>query len=1387
MEKGMREDGDGRGSAIGYEPARAKLAASLTWLCKKLDGPDILLEPFIAEGSGSELHPELAETLASGELYNRVLCRWLHPSGLPAVGGHWAVIQALARRGLYVVDTEDTPVTENDLLELPLHTDSHMAMLDSLMLACSVERMSVEQAVAATRRISPLTPGRDLPYDLEGAMLLWINKAIKKVKEVAEKDKSLVDVQQPAFPILCDLKDMRDGRALLMLLHYYCPSILPLDDICMREPMTMVDCLHNIRLLQEVCEQHLGIFLLLTPDDVLHCLPALQPNIMDFVADIFWRVAVEPADCVQPLGGVEDPTIDEPVDASDGGVEISDGTGAEQSQRSLPQSISFEISFDDGDNGGSTVRHAPRNGLPRSHIKDGLQRPTRPRVRMPNTDLSLGSPLKSAANKRLQGDKPHSLANGDEKEIRSVDPHKEIGPDSPLQINRRCHTPTANEGSDGFYLHPGGHSANGMEQHVGDRTSCILNSSFDSPEKAIAVGLPVVPVVSEWDEDENDHDPDDGEKFDIDGGSHQRLSPEVSPSPSPCPSADSTASSSSGVRLTSFAERKHHKLISGGETRSSVGSSLRSTPDSSESSFPQTATTGGMHQGVRSSHNPSTQYPSSLSDDIASDDCTSVPPNQHPTSSEVTRLQLKLEQKRRAIETQRRQVEALCAQQRERCGKEAFLHVIKGSKRERPEPQGAGETAMPLPYKGKNREKGETSACFQEKDGHDMVKEETFSGGSGGGEDWANPESTEEEYGESVKASEEEQEGVDGGTSGNSDLGQYSKSIGKLNETLRGLQQEMVRLAHQQDNLLAMRDSQQAMADADAKLQPKAYETLPGRRTPSRSPARGALRSRHLAKAKAKRPTELRWSASQLSADSPKPNLERVLRAQPFIDHVLHRRRFSPEQVRLQTKSSIQFGFNEEEDEGDNSAETPTNPAPNIRGTARLKSESEEPPTPTQSLSPLNSNSPTLFKSLGVNYGKEPGNGEGSPRSESSPARSSHLVGSLAGQVSVEEGTEDTKSSEMSTSDADELNSGEMDTAELEKKFAEGFFFDSGGLPPEECERRKAALFQRQQQRKKQLTAEAEQRREEERRRVAENEEKDRKDEEDRAQQQQQQQQKAEWKAEREYIHETFRRRQQDQAWQRRQQQQLRQPAKGLRQRPKSAQRGDSASVATSPYKPPLGTSMNRFHSVSSLSLASTTVSDPNSSTHDQRSGSVDMLDIDDGSGDSRSGERDWDAVSQISSQVFAGEYSGPKLYKEPSAKSNRHIMHNALSHCCLAGKVNEPLKNKVIEVLDACDANHFLILFRDVGCQYRALYSFLPESESIYRLSGVGPKTITPDMIDGLYKYSSSRKQFTAVPARSVSVGMDALTIYNHLWQPRRMSMPTNTSTPRKSGPPKT
>ena len=57
-------------------------------------------------------------------------------------------------------------------------------------------------------------------------------------------------------------------------------------------------------------------------------------------------------------------------------------------------------------------------------------------------------------------------------------------------------------------------------------------------------------------------------------------------------------------------------------------------------------------------------------------------------------------------------------------------------------------------------------------------------------------------------------------------------------------------------------------------------------------------------------------------------------------------------------------------------------------------------------------------------------------------------------------------------------------------------------------------------------------------------------------------------------------------------------------------------------------------------------------------------------------------AVTTVPSRhSLLSSHSGPKLYKEPSAKSNKHIIQNALAHCCLAGKVNEGQKNKILEV----------------------------------------------------------------------------------------------------------
>ncbi|BFZ10996.1 hypothetical protein BsWGS_14034 [Bradybaena similaris] len=130
-------------------------------------------------------------------------------------------------------------------------------------------------------------------------------------------------------------------------------------------------------------------------------------------------------------------------------------------------------------------------------------------------------------------------------------------------------------------------------------------------------------------------------------------------------------------------------------------------------------------------------------------------------------------------------------------------------------------------------------------------------------------------------------------------------------------------------------------------------------------------------------------------------------------------------------------------------------------------------------------------------------------------------------------------------------------------------------------------------------------------------------------------------------------------------------------------------------------------------------------------------------------------------------DYAGPKLFVKPSAKSNRHIIVNAISHCCLAGSVNTDLKNKVLDEMSKCEANHFLVLFRDAGCQYRGLYVFYPETEEAFKVHGVGPKHITNDLCEKFYKYNSGGKSFSEITStKHLSVSVDAVVLHGSVWK---------------------
>ncbi|KAJ8384655.1 hypothetical protein AAFF_G00199870 [Aldrovandia affinis] len=232
------------------------------------------------------------------------------------------------------------------------------------------------------------------------------------------------------------------------------------------------------------------------------------------------------------------------------------------------------------------------------------------------------------------------------------------------------------------------------------------------------------------------------------------------------------------------------------------------------------------------------------------------------------------------------------------------------------------------------------------------------------------------------------------------------------------------------------------------------------------------------------------------------------------------------------------------------------------------------------------------------------------------------------------------------------------------------------------------------------------------------------------------------------------------------------------KQRPKTVFHDDSA-LSRSPAKSFMGSKLTKVYSHSSLNLSSMANDSGNNRRSPSQSHSPSRL-MSPSRLANQNGEKDWENESTASSPASIPEYTGPKLYKEPSFKSNKFIIHNALSRCCLAGKVNEQQRSKIVEEMDKCPANHFLILFRDSSCQFRAVYTMSPESEEMVRLTGIGPRVISTGTVESIYKYSSDRKQFSAIPSKTMSMSVDAFTIPGHLWYSKRPATPKKPGTPK-------
>ncbi|XP_067829185.1 calmodulin-regulated spectrin-associated protein 3 [Heptranchias perlo] len=1425
-----------------YDFSRAKIAGSLSWLLAKSYGPENvpeeLREPFYTDQYDQEhIKPPVIRLLLSSDIYCRVCGQTLPRDAAGPPQDNAGVLQALSRKGLPVKDQE-AGVTEADLRKKPIKMGAHLAVIDALMTAYMMETLTGMKIAVSTEEIASLSPSKQVPASTEYHLLFWVDKVNQKLKDVCErlhqlrqqpgrdngtnqgiryrKDKVLTK-QTPCFPTVTQLKDVANGCAVAALIHYYCPDVLRLEDVCLKETMSVADSLYNLQLILEFTQEYLGNCCHLGLEDMLYTPPVLKINILTFVAELFWWFEVLKPEFVRPR---EIPDLE---DASGSGSNTP--TGAESTSR-LPAFLLKQPFLpviqqtSPGRRSSGPLYHSTSmsqvDSFGKAWTKKQLKRPLSQAVSFSipfgldsDVDIVMGNPvglMRSVSSDSLttnayrsQNCLPRAVYNSAEDTADYLGKEEQLANENGLvtspktprkgsQLSNKMmekehqgqHRPVENgvvddhnnytelptieealkiihstdkleprlrpEGApDGFFLHKPD-LTEGFIKPKTSQSKFDLNPPYKSVDAAKESGI----LTPSGDQLNSGDVPSEDGNFSRDDDSVLRdnsLDSDVEDSSRPaqekdytskdeCTSclsslssqAESVASSGSGVKMTSFAERKMKK-INPADSKSS--SSQKTTPDSSDLNDQQMAS-----WAHRSDESPS---------------------RNQALASEMTQLGIRLEEKRRAIEAQKKRIEAIFAKHRQRLGKSAFLQLKK--KEEGGESE-SGATADEDKRKLSLEER--LSKIEDDDDENESPTQSEFKGKDSKILEKDNEESLSKNHGEKnlklgVPESPKEPE-VD------ADIGEYNNAVAKLNSALSSLQVDMQRLAQQQDMLMEKKNTQSWVIPAPKpSSQRPTRDFQPSRSaefsspspSPSRKPISSGIRSPQTGQKKTNstppksprhsRPVELKI-----------PPLTRVLTPPQNVDTLPHLRKFSPSQVTVQTKSSICFGADDKEQgTGVRPKQRPVGPIASFSGQANESSVVEL--DPSFDLENEGNLRPVVPQKTGIDGGQPDDQSDGGKKDNSITTKRTSLIEIPLSSLKAPEESEDVQES-VSDSTSDQMDSEQRSI---------GFFFKDEAKAEEEMALKRAALMEKQQKRTEEfrkrrqwLDVEKEQKKEEARQQVEEE------------------------KPEKNFIKQEYLRRQQlkimddlDKV--------LRAKStgsRGRRVRPKSSVFRDDSVLTRSPVKGLLGSRLNKVYSRSTLSL-STMVNDSANNLSVKKSPRTDSpsgLQSPSRLIGSHNGEKDWENASTASSPASIPEYTGPKLYKEPSAKSNKYIIQNAISRCCLAGKVNEPQKNKILEEVERSKSNHYLILFRDTSCQFRAVYTFPPDSEEMHRVAGVGPKVITKNMIEGIYKYNSDRKQFTQIPTKSVSASVDAVTIQGHLWQTKRPA------TPKKPGPSK-
>lgn len=533
--------------------------------------------------------------------------------------------------------------------------------------------------------------------------------------------------------------------------------------------------------------------------------------------------------------------------------------------RSGPYGVSFDIPFDKEDS-----THAPLSstrGMVRSvstddgsgfkvhHMSRGMKRNL---SFQPVNGQSVGIEEEGCPDSLAGMEPPRQAYPNGHGSVMATTPSMEEA----LQIIHSPSRPPVEGINSGFFLHSQDHGAGvGGLEPLSELDSKGTLSTTDTTEVDTGIHIQTEDML---DEDSSLKDCSVHMELDMD-------------TPSPCPSNQSKSPLS--VKMTSFAEQKMKKLNpSAPDSGRGSSSSLKTTPEGSEFGLPLSVSWAPTPE-----HSPIHQQTTLPLSAQASPSPVQLPPNDpaQVMATEMVQLRMRLEEKRKAIEAQKKKVEAAFTRHRQKMGHSAFLNVVKrkgdgaASGEEGGKTEGESKPASTSPMFKFGRSKTDTP------DGAEQ---------SSTGSCWTKSPGAGEEGGQTHAQLTEV------------DLTEYTRSIEKLNHSLAFLQTEMQRLAQQQEVIMAMREQQhqQAWVIPPPHTNPSPQKhSRTGTVTRSSGPSSPAdsPRSTHRSPTSIKRKSA---SFHSRNARTTRPSelklapYNRVLTAPQSVDSIPRLRRFSP-------------------------------------------------------------------------------------------------------------------------------------------------------------------------------------------------------------------------------------------------------------------------------------------------------------------------------------------------------------------------------------------------------------------------------------------------------------------------------------------------------------